>query len=574
MECELGQIPLDLPFMIVHNCKPKERIKSANYRMSICKKICRVSYRASHEFYNDDYHRTGTSSEIPFSTMVNDFKLEGNKLRETKKTLISGVLLSTPFDPITGILTGNHLPESYKPEPLKLMVVKYEEAMKGEKPLWERIKEPAKQVQISEEDILNDDVDINEINDELLPYIFSPEEESELEQSDDAEFTDSLKVTPSRPEKDPHQFIKDWLNSDASKHYSMPDLHEILPEQTSRTRKKPVQTSLENKKEQALAYVNYVNTTMATIPGLGIPRDWTLELNASDICAISIDVVYVPLQKRKSSQEQETKENDTEEYLETDFGNGKKNVGHVDIKIEFEDYQYNVTAPNVRDACSELMAVIFVNKLYKHQMYVFTDGEEKLIKRLEKYIGAWKPPIILDWSHLAHKCYEKLSLIIQAQRVVDPRGKHEPYESGPNEGEIKKWIMTSLSRLYARQMVRILWFGNVQEAISYLKNIDPDHIKSKAELYRLINYLERKKDWIPCYALRRICGLKNASSSVESENEAVVSNRQKAGGDHWSEEGSSNNAGLKAVFINHEENNWFYNGYLTFKMFNPAEYKR
>jgi hypothetical protein len=148
------------------------------------------------------------------------------------------------------------------------------------------------------------------------------------------------------------------------------------------------------------------------------------------------------------------------------------------------------------------------------------------------------------------------------------------YQSKGREGEVKKYVMTSLSRLYGRELAHILWAGNIDEAIEYVSHIDPDHVKKGVGLNPLLTYLNNKKklDCIECYALRKFLGLKNSSNAVESENEAVVANRQKDG-EHWSIEGSANNASMNAVFLNHEEDNWFYRNTLTFQMFNPKDYE-
>jgi hypothetical protein len=327
---------------------------------------------------------------------------------------------------------------------------------------------------------------------------------------------------------------------------------------------------METRYEKALRYVRNYNVLHAKHKYCGIIHDQTIEFDTMDVLYISIDTVYVPLQKSKSEQSSNL------EYITTTFSSNKekKNVGHLNIKAEHGDDVYNITAATIVDAMKELIAVILTNKLYKYRFIVFFDGEQKLKEIVEKYLNCWDLKFILDFPHLSHKCYELLSLCIISQRVVDPWGNHEMYQSKGREGEVKKYVMTSLSRLYGRELAHILWAGNIDEAIEYVSHIDPDHVKKGVGLNPLLTYLNNKKklDCIECYALRKFLGLKNSSNAVESENEAVVANRQKDG-EHWSIEGSANNASMNAVFLNHEEDNWFYRNTLTFQMFNPKDYE-
>ena len=81
-------------------------------------------------------------------------------------------------------------------------------------------------------------------------------------------------------------------------------------------------------------------------------------------------------------------------------------------------------------------------------------------------------------------------------------------------------------------------------------------IKNKKELENLINYLHRNQDYIPCYALRKILGLRTSSNPVEKANDIVVSTRQKHNGMSWSPDGSISLATLTAIRRNGEDMNW------------------
>lgn len=51
---------------------------------------------------------------------------------------------------------------------------------------------------------------------------------------------------------------------------------------------------------------------------------------------------------------------------------------------------------------------------------------------------------------------------------------------------------------------RKLWAGNVDDASTYLKSLDPKFIKNPLRMEDAVNYLERKKPYVPCYALRSV----------------------------------------------------------------------
>src|SRR5258708_22877058 len=90
-----------------------------------------------------------------------------------------------------------------------------------------------------------------------------------------------------------------------------------------------------------------------------------------------------------------------------------------------------------------------------------------------------------------------------------------------------------------------------------LRNVKENAIKNKKELENLINYFDRNRSCIPCYALRKKLGLRVSSNHVEKANDVVVSNRQKHNGMSWSADGSTSLATLTAVRCNFGKNNLF-----------------
>jgi hypothetical protein len=81
-------------------------------------------------------------------------------------------------------------------------------------------------------------------------------------------------------------------------------------------------------------------------------------------------------------------------------------------------------------------------------------------------------------------------------------------------------------------------------------------IKNPAPLNRLIEYLERNRERIPCYSMRKRLGLPNSSNPVERSNNIVTAMRQKHNGMSWSNNGSYALTALKAVVVNQSTKQW------------------
>src|SRR5258708_30051581 len=97
-----------------------------------------------------------------------------------------------------------------------------------------------------------------------------------------------------------------------------------------------------------------------------------------------------------------------------------------------------------------------------------------------------------------------------------------------------------------------------------LRNVKENAIKNKKELENLINYFDRNRSCIPCYALRKKLGLRVSSNHVEKANDVVVSNRQKHNGMSWSADGSTSLATLTAVCFYFRDNNFVFKHNIIF----------
>ena len=76
------------------------------------------------------------------------------------------------------------------------------------------------------------------------------------------------------------------------------------------------------------------------------------------------------------------------------------------------------------------------------------------------------------------------------------------------------------------KLLRILWAGNVTEAVLYLRNLNPSLLRASHRVTDLTGYLEKHREHIPSYALRAELGLRNSSNRVEKENDLVVAQRK------------------------------------------------
>ena len=95
----------------------------------------------------------------------------------------------------------------------------------------------------------------------------------------------------------------------------------------------------------------------------------------------------------------------------------------------------------------------------------------------------------------------------------------------------------------------------------------PPSVKNKNILQSLSDYLERRRNSIACYILRREMGLRISSNPVEKANDMLVSRRQKGKGMSWSRNGSWGLAGITAKYLNNESRNWNENHSMSFKMY-------
>lgn len=251
-----------------------------------------------------------------------------------------------------------------------------------------------------------------------------------------------------------------------------------------------------------------------------------IEKTADDCCYISVDGILVKAQK------------DSREYGSK---RESKFIENTVVHVQCGDKSYRFTAPDMLCAFRVLMAFLLSNNLMENTRLVFiSDGARAIKEHVQKYFGFRQYYYFPDWFHLEKKCDQLMSMGIKG--TMDEKR------------EIKD------------KLTGILWAGNVEGAKSYVGKIEKKHVKSQKQLDDLCAYLDRKKDDIPCYALRSMAGVRNSSNPVEKANDIIVAQRQKHNGMSWSRKGSSALATITATCSNGEMDNWLSSGKIEFKM--------
>jgi hypothetical protein len=216
-------------------------------------------------------------------------------------------------------------------------------------------------------------------------------------------------------------------------------------------------------------------------------------------------------------------------------------VNNTIVHIQNKELKvYTAVSPSVSQMMPIVLAFLLSNGLLSQpgSLVFFTDGARDLRKAIQDLFHFITFKIILDWFHLKKKCKDLLSMAISGKAV-------------------KNQILTEL--------LAWLWLGKVERAIQLLREVSQESIKNHKELHNLINYLERNRSCIPCYALRNQLGLRTSSNPVEKANDLVVSHRQKRNGMSWSPDGSTSLATLTALRRNCEDHQWLLNQDLRFQ---------
>lgn len=257
-----------------------------------------------------------------------------------------------------------------------------------------------------------------------------------------------------------------------------------------------------------------------------IPLAQGMEAKACETCMISIDDVGVRHQK-KTRKNGEAKQ--------------RKFVENTVIHIQADSKAYVITAVGMERAFRLLVAFLLQNHLMEDRHLVFfSDGAQNIRANIDKYFNYRPYSLILDWYHLVKRIRELSSMAFKMK-------KEKKQET-------------------IRKILRILWPGNVDKTINYIRTIPDKSIKNKYYVEEMIAYLERKKPNITCHAARRSQNYRISSNTSEKANDCLVAQRQKHNGMSWSFEGSGALALLTTLEMNNTLDSWLHEGKLTMSL--------
>lgn len=241
---------------------------------------------------------------------------------------------------------------------------------------------------------------------------------------------------------------------------------------------------------------------------------WPIE-RKDQTCYISMDDIGVKHQKEHRK------------------GNDEKNgvyVWNTVAHIEAENVCHTVTGIGMKKTFLFVLAYLLkCNLIAGKTLVFFTDGAKNIFTNIGEVFSFHPYTVILDWFHLKKRCQEYLSMSI--------KGKDKRND-------------------ILQKLLRILWVGNVDEAIAYLHHLGTDILRPKNHVENLCQYIEKHREHIPPYALRAKLGLRNSSNRVEKANDIVVAHRQKHHGMSWSTSGSGALALISAFISNDELHSW------------------
>lgn len=218
----------------------------------------------------------------------------------------------------------------------------------------------------------------------------------------------------------------------------------------------------------------------------------------------------------------------------------QKYVHNTIAHLEQGGFSYVLNGRSVPQVLRLVIAFVLHNQLTDLGLICFVDGQKTLHAALLKSFSCFRwVQIILDWFHLEEKCGQQLSLALA--------GKEKRNQA-------------------LEEVLKLLWLGLVEQAMTYLRQLDPSWIKQPEALEQMIKYLERNQGYLPAYAVRKELGLRNSSNRGEKSNDLLVSERQKHNGMSWSKSGSVALASLTAIVKNDEDQRWFKTGKIAFKL--------
>ena len=220
-----------------------------------------------------------------------------------------------------------------------------------------------------------------------------------------------------------------------------------------------------------------------------------------------------------------------------------KTIGHTVVWLKAPEGIYTLTADNTKEGCLMALGFMLHNHLLENRvLQVFSDGAREIRTCVQEIFGFHKPlKMRLDWYHVCRRISENLSMALKC---------------GRDNREANQEIIGSV--------LRELWSGDLDGAISELNAIADDHVRMRSKIDDTVRYLKERRPYLYCFAARKIDGIINSSNRVENMNNECVAMRQKRNGMSWSVRGSRALASLTLAAINDEQKKWLQGGLMRF----------
>jgi hypothetical protein len=210
---------------------------------------------------------------------------------------------------------------------------------------------------------------------------------------------------------------------------------------------------------------------------------------------ISLDDVVVKKQKEERPGDRE-EQTESEEHVEHDEPDrptqtkqgtgvssqkdGRKYVHNTVAHIQHKEKSYTVNGYGVLAVLRIILGYLLNNDLLQYRLQFFVDGQKTLQAAIVRAFSWFtNVGLILDWPHLEDKCKRQLSLAMKGKEIRN----------------------TTL-----HELTRLLWYGMVDKAIAYVRNLPEEGQKDPDALRVLIGYFERNRPYIPCYEVRKRLG--------------------------------------------------------------------
>lgn len=256
---------------------------------------------------------------------------------------------------------------------------------------------------------------------------------------------------------------------------------------------------------------------------------------------LCVDDVGVHHQKESRQTTKEKPEEAAGSSWKKDARSGKTTAETTVIYLRAKEGIYRFAAETVlRAVLTVLGYLLYWDMLNDRELLIFTDGARNIKSVIEDVFSFRPYSLNLDWYHLRKHCYEVFTMALTG--------------GAANKKRNEKIRHHFEKRLFA---------GNIEAAMKYLDELDPCIIKNQKKIEEIKGYIERKREGIYVYAMRKQLGLINSSNQGEKSNDLIVAQRCKHNGMSWTYEGLNGMRNIKLTILN-QEMNWCTTKMLTF----------